>query len=413
VRLSLSSAVAGLLLLGAALPLAANDSDASVGLGGVVLTREPRISMESERLTISLSKVTVEYEFLNESDNDITTEVAFPIPPYENTERAGGIRDFDDFRLWVDGQELKYQVEAKAFLWKYDGHGNKVGRPRDVTTVLRRYNIDISSLGHYKDGKYDNVPDFERLSPDARKFLDDYGVIDVEGPGNSIPEWEVRKTYYWQQRFPAHRVLHVRHEYTPAFGFEGMHGEVFDAGSRERLLAEELQRGSDSDVQDESDLLLDACVAPPLQEKIFRDASTVWKADPMGGGYVETMWVDYILTTANSWKTPIKKFELVVERGPDRGWYDPNWDYASFCWDGPVKQVDAHRFEATATDFVPKRELKVLFMTLVPPGTDGAQGASKAGRLSGIFSWRVWLAILLGVLGLALVWIWVRALRRL
>jgi hypothetical protein len=33
-----------LLLLGAALPLAANDSDASVGLGGVVLTREPRIS---------------------------------------------------------------------------------------------------------------------------------------------------------------------------------------------------------------------------------------------------------------------------------------------------------------------------------------------------------------------------------
>ena len=70
------------------MPLSANDSDASVALGGVQLTREPRISMESERLTISLSKITVEYEFLNESDKDITTDVAFPIPPYENTERA-------------------------------------------------------------------------------------------------------------------------------------------------------------------------------------------------------------------------------------------------------------------------------------------------------------------------------------
>ena len=137
------------------LPLAANDSDASVALGGVQLTREPRISMESERLTISLSKITVEYEFLNESNQDITTEVAFPIPPYEDTERAGGIRAFDDFRLWVDGKEHKYEVEAKAFLVKYDDQGNKVGNQNDVSATLRAYNIDIPTLGHYfSNGKY-------------------------------------------------------------------------------------------------------------------------------------------------------------------------------------------------------------------------------------------------------------------
>jgi hypothetical protein len=43
--------VLGMVLL-ATRPLAANDSDASVSVAGVVLTREPRISMESERLTI-------------------------------------------------------------------------------------------------------------------------------------------------------------------------------------------------------------------------------------------------------------------------------------------------------------------------------------------------------------------------
>jgi hypothetical protein len=37
--------------------------------------------MEKERLTIGESKVTVEYEFLNDTDKNITTEVAFPIPP--------------------------------------------------------------------------------------------------------------------------------------------------------------------------------------------------------------------------------------------------------------------------------------------------------------------------------------------
>ncbi len=40
--------------------------------------------MERERLTISLTRVTVEFEFLNNTDRDITVEVAFPVPPYNS-----------------------------------------------------------------------------------------------------------------------------------------------------------------------------------------------------------------------------------------------------------------------------------------------------------------------------------------
>lgn len=61
-------------------PTLANDSAASVGVGGIQLTREARISMEKERLTIGRDKVTVEYEFLNQTSQDITTEVAFSGP---------------------------------------------------------------------------------------------------------------------------------------------------------------------------------------------------------------------------------------------------------------------------------------------------------------------------------------------
>jgi hypothetical protein len=370
-------AVAGLALLLLPMPLLANDADASVAVGGVVLTREPRISMESERLTISLSKVTVEYEFLNESDKDITTEVAFPIPPYQFTEAAGGIRAFDDFRLWVDGKELPYRVDAKAFL-VHDAQWNKLSETRDVSAILRGYGIDITTLGHYySNGKYssgkdneDTVPDFQRLAPATRKRVSDLGLVDAGG-GRSVPLWEVRKTYYWRQTLPAHRVLRVRHEYSPGFGFGG--------------------------AVSESELVSDTCASPSLQKSI--------------SGNGNTEWVDYILTTANSWKTPIKRFELVVERGQDQKWYDPNWDYASFCWDGPVKQVGPYRYEASATDFVPKRELKVLFVTtpVADTATGGAAGVSR-GRAGGLLhsKW-LWMGILVVGMPVAGIWWWKRS----
>ena len=69
--------------------------------------------MDKERLTISETKVTVEYEFLNETDQDITTEVAFPVPPYDlDWVSASFPKSVQDFRLWVEGKESKYQTEA-------------------------------------------------------------------------------------------------------------------------------------------------------------------------------------------------------------------------------------------------------------------------------------------------------------
>ncbi len=70
-------------------------------------------------------------------------------------------------------------------------------------------------------------------------------------------------------------------------------------------------------------------------------------------------WVDYVLTTANTWKKPIKRFELVVERPkPDAS---GKYYYVSFCWDGKILQPDPDHFAAQESNFVPTRELSVAF----------------------------------------------------
>jgi len=127
----------------------ANDSAASKSAGGIVLTHEARISMQKEKLTIAPAtlpnnpniyfRITVEYEFLNESDHNITTEVAFPVPEYDSGDNvtAGGMRDFGKFRLWVEGKPLKYETEVKAYL---DG--------KDISAILNSYQIDIATFGY-------------------------------------------------------------------------------------------------------------------------------------------------------------------------------------------------------------------------------------------------------------------------
>jgi len=80
------------------------------------------------------------------------------------------------------------------------------------------------------------------------------------------------------------------------------------------------------------------------------------------GGHIWAFWVDYILTTANTWKGPIKSFELVVERPKPEQSSHQSQTYVSFCWDGPVERRDADHFVARAVNFVPSKELHVMFL---------------------------------------------------
>ncbi len=159
----------------AAVPALADDSAASIAAGGLVARRETRIVMAKEILQISPDKIVVDYDFRNDTDQDVTTEVAFPVPPYSYGPESPDISDasFSDFKLLVDGKTVAYQTEAKATL-----------NGKDVTAILTADKIDIASFGHIRQpdpasGQM-QTPDVSRLPQAEQQRLATLGLFDAE-----------------------------------------------------------------------------------------------------------------------------------------------------------------------------------------------------------------------------------------
>jgi len=312
----------------------ADDGAASIAAGGIiVMKREPRIVMAKEVLQISTKKVIVDYDFRNDSDEDITTEVAFPIPDYALAvgEFVPSQQSFDDFQLWVDGAPARYLSEARAFL-------NDI----EYTQLLTGMNVDVASLGHVPVGR-DAPPigDIQRLTAAQRKQLENVGLIDQD---DNFPLWKVKKKYYWQQTFPAHKIVHIRHEYTPRLGSEN--SVAYALGSKPNLaMAKEMDS---------------FCLDNHLHDKLQEIANSRDKS-------ADYSYVDFILTTANTWKTPIEDFTLIVERPHsknNRG--ETETSYVSFCWNGPVTKIDADHFSAHTVNLVPSKEMRIGFFFVQP-----------------------------------------------
>lgn len=297
-------------------PARSNDGAAAIGAGGVELRSERRVAMVSERLTIAKSRVTVAYAFRNVGPEDVVTEVAFPVPEYDVGVQLRATGEplkrvaLSDFSARVDGAPIPVTREVRA----------RVGA-RDVTALLREHHVDVETFGHHDGG---DGPEYQvrRLPPETRAKLEAEGVVDA---GDERPRWTVAVTYHWTQRFPAGKTVRIEHAYTPVTGAASLLdvGQLATSGLPDACLDAATLR---------------ALIAPGR----FRD------------GYVAgPEWVEYVLTTANTWRTPIADFELEVERDPGA--------LVSFCWDGPVEKVSPTRFRARVKDFLPRRELTVFF----------------------------------------------------
>ena len=290
--------------------------------------------MAKEVLRISLDKVIVDYDFRNDTDEDVTTEVAFPVPPYQNdfpeVDLAG--QAFKSFRLWVNEKPIKYHSEAKAFL-----------KGKDVSGTLAANHIDIPTFGHFTEDyspQNDEVrtPDFARLPEVKQRALVKAGLFDND-PYITRGLWTVRLQYYWTQTFPAHSSIHIRHEYTPVAGATNSVKYAFGP-SADPAAGKEIKQ---------------FCIDDRLGATLKKIANSKDNDAPY-------FWVDFILTTANTWKTPIEDFTLIVERPHQKG---DLADYVSFCWNGPVTKIDPDHFSAKATNLIPTKELKIGFFGVV------------------------------------------------
>ncbi|MDM8556199.1 DUF4424 family protein [Desulfococcaceae bacterium HSG7] len=311
--------------------LEANDSAVETAAGGLQLRSEKRVSILKERLYIGKEiianvpsnipilenryKIIVEYEFLNQSTQDVITEVAFPIPEFKYPgESLIQDRNIGGFKVEIDGKVISYSTEIRAIV---DG--------QDVTALLQKVGIEIESFGRFNHHSSDpNHYQIRRLPKEMQAHLKTAGILG----GGYYPKWGVSITHHWKQTFLPGKIVKVRHEYDaiPGFSFSD---EI------PKYLAS-LKKGCfDENLAHNMRIVQE-------QKSKQKDNVLIW-AD----------WVKYILTTANTWKMPIQNFELIVEAPKDH--------FVSFCWDSKLEKLYNNRFRATVSDFTPTKELLVYF----------------------------------------------------
>lgn len=317
-RLAQVAAMAVALVAG---PAAANDTVASMQAGGLVFERTEGITMLSEDLYLSMGEVRVTYRFLNHTDEDISTIVAFPMPDVEPgwVSDVGGDLEHPErllpFLTWVDGMPAHMQIEQKA-----------VVGARDVTELLEGLGVPLNPYGAATQRA------LEALDEAALRRLAAAGVID-RGPNGDDwgwPRWTLKTTHYWTQIFPAGEEVEIRHVYVPAIG--GTSSTTFGAqGDWGAASAEYRER---------------YCVDAAFEQGARRGRER-------GLHYTEA-WLDYVLTTGANWAGPIRDFRLVVDKGSED-------NLVSFCGSG-VRRISPTQFEVRYENYTPDRDMNVLIL---------------------------------------------------
>lgn len=153
--------LSGLLLMGDLASVLADPGAASFALGGLQFRKEPRISILSEKLTIDVEpdnispdfNIEAEYEFRNNTNQAVSIGMAFPVPDDQCWAANSDYQDFAEdrsgrpgalFHVWVEGQQIKYDTEGRAFpSWESDTAASDLGK--EATGMLRRLGIDPGS----------------------------------------------------------------------------------------------------------------------------------------------------------------------------------------------------------------------------------------------------------------------------
>jgi hypothetical protein len=310
-------------MLAAVPPVAANDTLATLGAGGLIPVRSSAIVMESEDLEISVHQITVRYIFRNTSDRDEDVIVAFPLPELDGGLVANSpVRfpskdplNFVNFRVFVGGKSVETNIETRAFFY---GH--------EITADLRSLSLPVSAVDEQITSAFGKVTPNERARFEKNEWID----CTLSRDGKCWPLWQTRIQYYWAQRFPARSAVEVQHTYRPVVG--GSYITPDDDGASS---------------------LKPYCGGADALDQIKKQKALHPARDQYSATLVERR-IQYILTTANNWSGPIRHFRLsVVSDAPD--------DIVVTCMPG-LKRTAPGRYEFVRSNFRPDGEFDVLLL---------------------------------------------------
>ena len=322
-----------LALLLLATPAAANDGFMGLPAGGLTLQKSEAIAMLEEDLFLSLDEVRVDYVFRNDSPAPVTAQIGFPMPGLpvavnfaaETGYDMSDVKDLEllKFQTRVEGKPVTSRPVVRAYIFAKVNDWDKQDRFRftngtDITAELVGAGIPLTFDAAAIRTAYARLPAVKKADWERRGIYTKSS--DYEEPG-----WFLSTIFVREQTFAPGQNVRVQHRYKPyPAGFV----MVSNHFAYDRQLA------------------VDTCVDKPTGRAITR----ILKPQNGGTGYV----IDYVVTTANTWKGPIGRFRMTVDKGNAK-------NIVSFCGDG-VKKTGPTTFTLERRNYRPEREIKVLMV---------------------------------------------------
>ncbi|MBL9010999.1 MAG: DUF4424 domain-containing protein [Alphaproteobacteria bacterium] len=347
-RLCAAAALAAVL----AAPAFANDGFGGLTATGLQFQDTADVQMLSEDLFLGLDQIRVSYVFRHTGEEDVTGEVIFPLPPINlsglmESDFAIPREDLDKenfvgFTATVDGKKVPVKTDRIAVIeepWdenrqlsaSYDSPG------ADITATLEENGIPLSL-------DFDKVvAALKALPPRTKKEFEAAGLAFFDDSGEAYPSWSIIERYHWTQTFRAGKDVKIAHSYRSA-----PPGGIF------------VWREPSKEEGDYIQTLVDKyCIDKGTQSAIKK---ALIKSDGDGEAWWNGMayYLDYVLTTANTWNGPIGTFKLTIDKG------DPK-NVLSLCIDG-IKKTGPTTFVVEKKNFTPKSDLNLLIVS--NPGSE-------------------------------------------
>jgi hypothetical protein len=311
----------------------ANDGFGALGVGGVVLSKTDKIALNKEVLDISCDKIEVYYEFVNESDKDVTATIIFPLPTYHADPPESGIIAYGqphEFIIRVNGAPVPFKTEVKAV----DNQG------KDVTSVLHSIGLSDKQIAGFPfDEKLIDSNHELQLSKQQIATLTETGLIHDHG----YPLWGINVRYVWTHNFQAKKVLRVEHEYKPFISEGAAGGYQHEKGEPWVLDRYSLDRPDEK---------YNFCITKDQTARL--DALMAEEENLDAYNEIPGTVVEYVLTTANSWKDGIRDFTLKVHPKSED-------EVVAFCFPGGFEKKSPDLYQAHVKNFQPKGDLSIYF----------------------------------------------------